>query len=65
MKKRKNGRNNSKGVFPPQSTMIAYNTCEKKIGYDSKEEAYQKGMKCYQCPFCGRWHRASIKNRGN
>lgn len=63
MKTRKNKKNESKADWLSRDT-LAYNTCEKKASYDSKAAADQKGMKCYQCPFCGKWHRTSIKKRG-
>jgi len=62
MKKRKNGRNDSKGRWRSRVT-LAYDTCEVKTAYDTKEDALQKGMKSYQCQFCGKWHRTSIKKR--
>lgn len=64
MRKRKNGRSNSTSNFESSNTILAYNTCERKASYDSREEANQIGMKCYQCPFCGKWHRTSTKKRG-
>jgi len=64
MRKRKNGRNDSKSNFESSGVVQAYNTCEKKTAYDSKAEADQKGMRCYQCPFCGKWHKTSLKKRG-
>ncbi len=63
MRKKKNGKNYSKGGWSNRET-LAYDTCEMKTGYDSKEDAEQKGMKCYQCPFCGKWHKTSLKKRG-
>lgn len=63
MKKRKNGRNDSKSVFESSCVTHAYKTCESKRGYDSKADATQKGMSCYQCPFCDKWHKTSLKKR--
>ena len=62
MRKRKNGKNKSKGQWDPRDT-LAYDSCEVKAAYDSKEDATQKGMKTYQCQFCGKWHKTSIKKR--
>jgi len=59
MRKKKNSKNN----WPKRET-LAYDTCEMKTDYDSKEDADQKGMRSYQCPFCGKWHKTSLKNRG-
>lgn len=32
--------------------------CESKAVFETEEEAYQKGQKSYQCPYCHKWHRS-------
>lgn len=33
--------------------------CERKIPFNTEQEAYQKGMRIYCCPHCGKFHRAT------
>jgi len=37
-----------------------HRACDRKVGFDSEEEAAQKGMTTYRCGYCHKWHRASI-----
>lgn len=47
--------------------------CLTKRSYETKEEAYQKGQRIYQCKHCGKWHRSGqfakflsdLKYKGN
>lgn len=32
--------------------------CYQKKMYANAEEAFQKGQRIYQCPFCRNWHRS-------
>ena len=32
--------------------------CLSKLAFKTKEEAFQKGQRVYQCKFCGKWHRS-------
>lgn len=32
--------------------------CVSKKSYETKQLAYQKGQRVYQCPHCGKWHRS-------
>ena len=31
--------------------------CGQKRAYATAEDAYQKGVNVYECPYCHRWHR--------
>jgi aspartate carbamoyltransferase regulatory subunit len=33
--------------------------CLDKSQFDTKEQAYQKGMTAYKCKYCGKYHRTS------
>ena len=38
--------------------------CERKDGFDSREEAEEKGKgyKVYKCPHCEKWHRSDPRS---
>lgn len=47
--------------FSKTHLVIKYNACGRKKAFDNKEDAYQKGQDSYECYYCGKWHRTSIK----
>ena len=32
--------------------------CDRKVSYETPEEAYQKGQEYYLCPYCKKYHRS-------
>lgn len=34
--------------------------CVRKVKFETREAAWQKGMNVYKCPHCGMFHRASV-----
>ena len=41
-----------------QRMRIKKTMCTDKVAFETKESAYQKGQQCYQCKYCGKWHRS-------
>lgn len=46
-----------------QERMRRRKACESKVAFATKALAFQKSQSCYQCRFCGQWHRATLANR--
>lgn len=57
MKKGPRMANKYKGM----SQVAAYRrwrACDRKVAYNTEEEAFQKGQAVYRCRYCGKFHRS-------
>ena len=47
--------------FSKAHLQVKWNACWRKKAYNTKEDSIQKGQDSYECFYCNKWHRTSIK----